>query len=77
MARLDVRDRRIAAIRPCLTINQLPFIYAASRPEALSGHEADLLKAWIAKQNMDAQRMYNYMASSLVERAAASSKGAA
>lgn len=81
--REDIREQRIKAGRPCLVINMLPAIVAASIAKvqyevSTSGEIAEYDRQLILEKlaiavtfiNMDSQRLYNYMASSRAERAA-------
>jgi hypothetical protein len=74
-----IAHERKKSHRPCLIVNRLPSLVAASlavtrRP--LSDDEIDRLCIIITLRNMDAQRFYNYMASAAVEMAAINSKNA-
>ena len=57
--------------RPCLTINRLPALISAATRKGgreLSSEEYIQLCCAIARRNMDAQRLYNFTYSALVEQ---------
>lgn len=71
---LEVMRQRTEGGRPSLVVNMLPRLYAlalGNPPARLATAERDLLKAWIAHRNSDAQRMYNFLCSHAVEMAMA------
>jgi len=73
------QEQRERQGRPCLVVNMLPQLYALAiagvHPRLdsyLSGQYAEgceRLKCWIAHRNRDAQKLYNYMCSHVVEMA--------
>jgi hypothetical protein len=71
---LDTLKYRTDRGRMCLVINMLPRLFAlalGSPVSPLTSSERNLLKAWIAHRNNDAQRMHNYMCSHAVDMARA------
>jgi hypothetical protein len=76
----DTRQDRLAKGRPCLTVNRLPSLVAASIEKelalfpasqiasgALTAEEIQDLCILVTRRNRSAQEFYNYMASSVAE----------
>lgn len=70
----SARQARLSKGRPCLVINRLPGIVSMlcansqRSGEALTGEEYITLIAIVVRRNLDAQRFYNYTASSIAEQ---------